>query len=98
MNAYWSPTAERYLGRVTKACVLAAVAQGVSPEAAGRLENLKKPDMVEAAEPLLARTGWLPALLRTPGMTTVADAARATSEEDASGPEPQADALSEGDV
>ena len=98
MNAYWSPTAERYLGRVTKARVLVAVAQGASPEAAGRLENLKKPDMVEAAEPLLAGTGWLPALLRTPGMTTAADTARATSEEDASGPEPQADALSEGDV
>ena len=34
-------------------------------EAAGRIAGLKKPDMVAAAEPLLAGTGWLPALLRT---------------------------------
>lgn len=67
MGGYWSPTAERYLGRVTKARVLAAVAQAVSPEAAGRIEGLKKPDMVLAAQPLLTGTGWLPELLRTPG-------------------------------
>ena len=65
MSAYWKPTAARYLDRVTKAHVLAAVAEGVSDEAAGRVAGLKKPDMVAAAEPLLAGTGWLPALLRT---------------------------------
>jgi ParB family chromosome partitioning protein len=67
MTAYWSPTAGRYLGRVTKAHVLAAVSEGVSSEAAQRIEGLKKPQMVEAAEPLLVATPWLPALLRTPG-------------------------------
>jgi ParB family chromosome partitioning protein len=65
MTAYWTPTAARYLGRVTKAHVLAAVAEGVSAEAADRIAGLKKPDMVAAAEPLLAGTGWLSALLRT---------------------------------
>jgi ParB family chromosome partitioning protein len=65
MTAYWKPTAARYLDRVTKAHVLAAVTEGVSDEAAGRIAGLKKPDMVAAAEPLLAGTGWLPALLRT---------------------------------
>ncbi|OYW99320.1 MAG: chromosome partitioning protein ParB, partial [Caulobacter vibrioides] len=65
MTAYWKPTAARYLDRVTKAHVLAAVTEGVSAEAAGRIAGLKKPDMVAAAEPLLAGTGWLPALLRT---------------------------------
>ncbi len=65
MTAYWKPTAARYLDRVTKAHVLAAVTEGVSGEAAGRIAGLKKPDMVAAAEPLLAGTVWLPALLRT---------------------------------
>ena len=71
MNAYWAPSAERYLSRITKAGILAAVAEGVSPEAAARIESLKKPEMVEAAEPLLAATSWLPVLLRTEGRAHV---------------------------
>ena len=75
MSAYWKPTATRYLDRVTKAHVLAAVSEGVSVEASGRIAGLKKPDMVAAAEPLLAQTGWLPTLLRTakPQTEAVAD-------------------------
>ena len=65
MRAYWKPTAVRYLGRVTKAQIVAAVADGVSGEAAARLSGLKKPDMVAGAEPLLIEAGWLPAVLRT---------------------------------
>lgn len=65
MRAYWRPTAVRYLDRVTKAQIVAAVADGVSTEAAGRLSGLKKPEMVAAAEPLLVEAGWLPAVLRT---------------------------------
>jgi ParB family transcriptional regulator, chromosome partitioning protein len=67
MRAYWSPTARRYLDRVTKAQVLAAVADAVSPDAAARLCGLRKPEMVEAAEPLLVEAGWLPSVLRTAG-------------------------------
>lgn len=65
MRAYWRPTAVRYLDRVTKAHVIAAVGDGVSPDAAMRLTGLKKPDMVAAAEPQLVQIGWLPAILRT---------------------------------
>jgi len=65
MRAYWKPTAARYLDRVTKAQIMAAVGDGVSAEAAGRLSGLKKPQMVEAAEPLLVEAGWLPPVLRT---------------------------------
>lgn len=64
MRDYWSPTAERYLGRVTKARVLAAVEEAVSPEAAGRLAGLKKDALVEAAQPSLIEARWLPCLLR----------------------------------
>lgn len=62
----WTPTVDSYLGRVTKARIVEAVAEGVSEEAAARIVDMKKPEMAQAAEQLLAGTGWLPACLRTP--------------------------------
>jgi len=61
----WTPTVDSYLGRVTKAHIVEAVAEGVSEDAAARITDMKKPDMAQAAEQLLAGTGWLPASLRT---------------------------------
>lgn len=66
MTAHWRPTARTYLGRVSKAQIVEAVREGVSEEAAHRIAGMKKQAMAEAAEQLLAGTGWLPALLRTP--------------------------------
>lgn len=66
MTAYWTPTARTYLGRVTKAQILAAVREAVSDEAADRLSGMKKQAMAETAEQLLAGTGWLPSLMWTP--------------------------------
>jgi ParB family chromosome partitioning protein len=65
MTAFWAPSAERYLSRVTKAQVLAAVTEAVSPDTARRLSDLKKAELVAAAEPDLVKARWLPALLRT---------------------------------
>ena len=65
MADWWSPTAERYLARVTKAHTLAAVREAVSPEAAERLRSEKKDALVAAAEPQLVAARWLPRLLRT---------------------------------
>jgi ParB family chromosome partitioning protein len=62
----WTPTVDSYLGRVTKAHIVAAVAEAVSEDAASRIFDMKKPDMAQAAEQLLAGTGWLPVTLRTP--------------------------------
>ncbi|MEE4452061.1 ParB/RepB/Spo0J family partition protein [Novosphingobium resinovorum] len=62
----WTPTVDSYLGRVTKAHIVAAVTEGVSDDVARRIADMKKPDMAHAAEQLLAGTGWLPAILRTP--------------------------------
>lgn len=62
----WTPTVDSYLGRVTKAHIVEAVTEGVSEDAARRIADMKKPDMAQAAEQLLAGTGWLPAALRTP--------------------------------
>ncbi len=66
MTAHWAPTVRTYLGRVTKTHILAAVREAVSIEAPDRMADMKKQDMAEAAEQLLAGTGWLPALLWTP--------------------------------
>jgi ParB family transcriptional regulator, chromosome partitioning protein len=66
MTAHWAPTVRTYLGRVTKTHILAAVREAVSGEAADRMADMKKQAMAEAAEQLLAGTGWLPAQMRTP--------------------------------
>jgi ParB family chromosome partitioning protein len=65
MTAHWTPTVSTYLGRVTKAHILDAVREAVSDEAADRIASMKKQPMAEAAEQLLAGTGWLPPILRT---------------------------------
>ncbi|MER8785101.1 ParB N-terminal domain-containing protein [Mesorhizobium sp. M1006] len=90
MTAYWRPTARTYLGRVTKAHILDAVREAASDEAADRLSALTKLPMAEAAEQLLAGTGWLPAVMRTPDL---ADAQRhdLTREEAAAPDEPHPD-------
>jgi ParB family transcriptional regulator, chromosome partitioning protein len=66
MTGYWRPTVRTYLGRITKARILEAVREGVSIDAADQMANMKKHGMAEAAEQLLAATGWLSALMRTP--------------------------------
>lgn len=61
---WWVPTAKGYFSRVSKAQIAEAVTEAVSPQAANNIAGLKKGDMAERAEALLAGTGWLPALLR----------------------------------
>src|SRR3954463_8316332 len=72
MSAQWSATQENYLGRVTKSQILDAVREAKGSAAAQRIEHLKKGDMAQEAERLLAGTGWLPTLLRTPGVNDTA--------------------------
>lgn len=65
LSATWQPTVRSYFGRVPKARVLEAVREAVGEEAAARLDGMKKQPMAEAAEQLVAGTGWLPPVLRT---------------------------------
>lgn len=65
MNRYWAPTAESYFGRISKGRILEAAIEAVSPDAAKRISGAKKPEMAEAAQQLIAGTGWLPEPLRT---------------------------------
>jgi ParB family chromosome partitioning protein len=89
MSDWWAPTADRYLGAVTKAQIADAVGEAVSPQAAERLVGLKKAQMIEAAEPQLVGARWLPACLRTPGRPL---AWKAPAAQDGDGAEPEANA------
>ena len=66
--AGWSPTVDTYLGRVTKAHILQAVREAKSEAAAHGIEHLKKGEMAQQAQELLAGSGWLPEPLRTSGL------------------------------
>lgn len=70
MAQHWSPTVASYLGRVSKPQIIEAVREGVSAEAARKLDGLKKNAMADAAEKALAGRGWLPASLRAPVAAT----------------------------
>ncbi len=61
----WTATAASYFGRVSKARILEAVAEGAGQGEADRIAGMKKAEMAEAAEGLMAGKGWLPPLLRT---------------------------------
>lgn len=64
--AGWRPTVDNYFGKVTKARILEAVAEGKGDETAALIGHLKKPDMAREAERLMADAGWLPEPIRTP--------------------------------
>ena len=80
VGAGWTPTVENYLGRVTKARILGAVREAKGERPAQLIDHLKKVDMAEKAEALLAGSGWLPEPLRTPGRPIVSS--RGSSEGD----------------
>jgi ParB family chromosome partitioning protein len=65
--AGWVPTVDAYLGRVTKARILGAVREAKGDGQAQLIEHLKKGEMAEKAQELLAGSGWLPEPLRTRG-------------------------------
>lgn len=64
VEAGWAPTADNYLGRVTKAHILQAVQEAKGEQSAQLIGHLKKPDMAREAERLIAGSGWLPQPLR----------------------------------
>ncbi len=64
MTTWWRPDAG-FFARISKAAILAAIADGVSPEVARGLDQGSKADLVEVAERKLNATTWLPEVLRT---------------------------------
>ena len=74
MTRTWAPSVSSYLGRITKPRILEAVREAAGDDAAERISGLKKTEMADAAEPLIAGTGWLPPLLRTAQAETAPEA------------------------
>lgn len=68
MADWWQPTRDSYLGRVSKAQVIAAVTEAVSRESADSLRELKRDGLVTKAEKYLSGTRWLPEALRAPAV------------------------------
>ncbi|MBV8977710.1 MAG: ParB/RepB/Spo0J family partition protein [Alphaproteobacteria bacterium] len=64
MADWWRPTTANFLGAVTKEQIVSAVSEALSPQETQRLSALKKAEMAERAEQLLANTRWLPEPLR----------------------------------
>ena len=84
--AGWTPTVDTYLGRVTKGRIVQAVREAKGERAAQLIEPLKKGDMADKAQALLAGSGWLPEPLRTPGRP-VGSSAESAADEPEAGPE-----------
>lgn len=80
VDAGWRPNVDNYLGRVTKARILDAVREAKGEGQAQLIDHLKKTEMADKAQELLADTGWLPEPLRTSSTAAVAETDRAGGE------------------
>jgi ParB family chromosome partitioning protein len=65
MADWWTPTGERYLGRVKKEEILRVIGDGTSETNFEDLRKLKKGEFVAAAERRLAGSRWLPEILKS---------------------------------
>jgi ParB family chromosome partitioning protein len=70
-KAGWTPTADNYLGRVSKARILDAVLEAKGEPSVELIAHLKKAEMATEAARLLEGTFWLPEPLRTPGVEAI---------------------------
>ncbi|MGI4942921.1 MAG: hypothetical protein ACRYHQ_20545, partial [Janthinobacterium lividum] len=77
MRGWWRADAASYFGRVSKVMILDAVREGAGAPAVHRLEGLKKGPMADAATQVLAGTGWLPPMMRTPAAVAQANGSEA---------------------
>lgn len=65
MTRWFTPTSENYFGRISKAGILAALAE-VKGTVAPAWEKAKKSELAAIAEREIAGTGWLPEGMRPP--------------------------------
>jgi ParB family chromosome partitioning protein len=68
MAEWWRPTRANFLHAVSKDRIVQAVTEGFSVVEGGHITSLKKADMAERAEAVLAATPWLPEPLQTPSV------------------------------
>ena len=65
MAKWFTPTAENYFSRVSKAAIIEALRE-VKGAVAPAWSGMKKAELASLAEREIAGTGWLPAILRAP--------------------------------
>jgi len=65
MAAWFTPTAANYFSKVSKSAIIEALRE-VKGVVAPAWSGMKKCDLAALAERTIARSGWLPELLRTP--------------------------------
>ena len=70
MAGHWQPS-PRFMGRVSKAVMAAAVTEAEHPAVAADLMVMKKAGATSKAAETLAGTGWLPPVLRRPEAAAV---------------------------
>jgi len=59
LSAWFTPTADNYFSRINRAQILAAIDEAKG-EHAPALDKLKKSELANRAEAIVAGTGWLP--------------------------------------
>jgi ParB family chromosome partitioning protein len=64
MKPWFTPDAANYFSRVSKPQIFEALREAKGQPPAPAWEKLKKAELAQEAERQLAKTGWLPALLR----------------------------------
>jgi ParB family chromosome partitioning protein len=72
MAKWFTPTADNYFGKITKAGILEALAAGKGAIAPA-WNTAKKSDLAAIAERELSKSGWLPEVLRSPAVETQED-------------------------
>lgn len=60
MHQWWQPTAANYFSALSKDRILAILRENCAPEALTDVAKLKKNDLAQRAEQLMAASGWLP--------------------------------------
>lgn len=73
MREWWTPTAENFLGLLTKNQIVEALKDAGQEEAAVTAAKMKKTDAATHAEHYLSETRWTPAWMKAPGSDVVAD-------------------------
>ncbi len=66
LRDWWQPTAENFLGLLSKNQIVAALKEAGLSGAASDTGNMKKGDAASHAEQWLSGTRWVPAWMRSP--------------------------------
>jgi len=83
LRDWWQPTAENFLGLLSKNQIVDALKEAGQTSAVTDAARMKKSDTAELAETLLSKTRWVPAWMRSPDavLPHVADSDATESDE-----------------